>query len=204
MRRNRAFLLSVAIIGLPVAAPVAGCDATSASATGQARDAGAILRDQQAPPAVDGGQPDASAQESSAPDAAPWDAGCPVSLPLTSWPGPPWDGGYEFTRTQDFLAFFEQEAQAAKLVVPAHQVDCSPVGVELGECTYDPRLLAHDAADVHYSDALERFVGPDGFDYIWVYVQDRSLLLVADAEGAPASYALILAANRCAVTSADQ
>lgn len=159
-----------------------------------ASDAGTSNADQSAPlaDASDEGAPEASVQGDAAPDAA-----CPASLPLASWPGAPWDGGTAFNGAQDLVASFEQLARAAQLIVPAHQVDCTQAGVALGECNYDPRQAAHDAADVHYSDALDRFVGPDGYDYAWLHVVAGDRFLVADAEGAPASYRIILDWVRC-------
>jgi hypothetical protein len=145
--------------------------------------------------------PVADASDESAPEGGlldgAADAACPASLPLASWPGPPWDGGTAYSGASDLVGYFGQLARAAQLIVPAHQVDCTQGGVALGECNYDPRQPAHDAADLHYSDALDRFLGPDGYDYVWVHVAAGDRYLVADAEGAPASYQLILAWVRC-------
>jgi hypothetical protein len=162
-----------------------------------ASDAGTSASDQAAPladaaDAGDDGAPEASAQDDAAPDVA-----CPASLPLASWPGAPWDGGTAFNGAQDLVSYFQQLARTAQLIVPAHQVSCTQAGVALGECTYDPRQPEHDPADVHYSDALDRFVGPDGYNYVWLHVAAGDRFLVADAEGAPASYQLILDWVRC-------
>jgi hypothetical protein len=174
-----------------------GCIALACGATrsGGASDAGTAPPDQGATPPV------ADASSESATDASPLDgaadAACPATLPLASWPTAPWDGGTAFNGAPDLLGYFGQLARAAQLIVPAHQVDCTQGGVALGECNYDPRQPAHDAADLHYSDALDRFTGPDGYDYVWLHVAADDRYLVADEEGAPASYRIILDWVRC-------
>jgi hypothetical protein len=110
---------------------------------------------------------------------------------------PPCDGGWVFSRVGDFTAFFEDMAKLYALVVPAHGVDCTAAGLDAGRCNYDPRTPRLDPSDVHYSDADDRFIGPDGRSYVFVYVPDRNQWLVADASNSPATYALIVSYVGC-------
>ncbi len=102
-------------------------------------------------------------------------------------PGP---NGYTFVREQDFLDFFRSEA------LLGDSQSCA-VGTTLATCTYDPRTPRTDPSDIHHSDALNRFVGGTGDDYIWLFLPDVEEWLVGDEQYSPAAYALILAYLEC-------
>jgi hypothetical protein len=161
---------------------------------GDAEDAGAWSGDAVAPSTPEAGPRDVGAADVGLPD-----AGCGgLSAILMQFPGAPWAGGELFDRLEDFVAFFEHLAEANELVIPSHDVDCAG-GVDAAGCTYDPRTRQTDSADVHYSDALQEFIGPDGDHWVWLYVQDRNEWFAASEEQSPESYALLASMNACGV-----
>lgn len=105
------------------------------------------------------------------------------------------DGGREFGGQAAFLAYFQSLASLDQLVVPAHHVDCSSGAADAGACTYDPRQPRLDAADIHYSNDLHEFTGPDGQPWIWAYIKDRDTWLAADEITDPSGYACLVEYN---------
>jgi len=104
-----------------------------------------------------------------------------------------WAGGYMFTRDQDFRVFFQSIAQQANMnVVTADgtKIDCS--GPDINACNYDPRTPRGYPGDTYYSDTYNRFLGPDGRRWIWVFLQDRNQWLVADQDRNVATYPSML------------
>jgi hypothetical protein len=167
-----------------------------------------------AAPEVDAGVPGDATSTQDAPSSFPppdaaADAACGYELLaqlrrcLDPFPNPPCDGGRLFTRLDDFLAFLRQLALVSSLVDPAHHVDCSPGGVDAGACEYDPRTPRLGPSDVHYSNALNEFVGPDGRPYIWIFIPDRNEWVLADANHSPATYALVLQYVTCMSAESD-
>lgn len=102
---------------------------------------------------------------------------------------------YSFSRVSDFLAYFRSLARLDQLVVPAHGVDCSSSAPDGGTCTYDPRQQRLDASDIHYSNDLNQFTGPDGQPWVWMNIGDRNELLAADQVTDPDAYACIVQYN---------
>jgi hypothetical protein len=78
-------------------------------------------------------------------------------------------------------------------------VDCTQSGVDTGACTYDPLSPQLDASDVHYSNADQGFIGPDGHAYVWIWLPQENLFLVVDAGGACATYQRALEYNQCSL-----
>ncbi len=112
-----------------------------------------------------------------------------------------------FLRMADVLSWFQTLATTYDLVVPAHGVDCTPVGLDAGECTYNPMTLQLDASDVHYSNAIQQFVGPDGLPYVWLYEPERNVWVFVPDDGQAASaaaYQLLVQYNECGNRPADQ
>jgi hypothetical protein len=128
----------------------------------------------------------------SAADATPTPSPC--KAPFLTFPRSPWDGGHKFDRLSDFLDYFRLEAMHASLVVPAHGVDCT-MDAGIATCNYDPRSPRLDSSDVHFSDATQEFVGPDGRHTIWSYFASWNAWLVGTSEFNPATYALLLERN---------
>jgi hypothetical protein len=115
---------------------------------------------------------------------------------LETFPNAPWDGGYEFFRRSDVVAFFQNLAVANGFDDAARGVHCAK-GSDPTACGYDPMLPRTTAAEIAYVDALNRFTGPDGEDWILKYVLDRNIWLIADRRTSPDTYAIILAINQC-------
>jgi hypothetical protein len=116
------------------------------------------------------------------------------SIPTGAWPGPPWDGGRMFVRASDFTDFFKQIAVNADFIDDARGIRCSPV-YPIASCGYDPRVRRSASLDVHYSDDVGRFIGPDGRSYVWTYVAGANEWFVGDEAMSPKTYNLILAYN---------
>jgi hypothetical protein len=137
------------------------------------------------------------------------DAACGVQLYqelqlcLNHFPSPPCDGGHVFTRLDDFLAFFRQLAENYALVDPAHHLDCALAGIDAGACDYDPRARRLGPSDVHYSNSSNEFVGPDGRQDIWVYIPAYNEYLLADSNGSPGTYSLVLEYVTCELPGSD-
>jgi len=123
-------------------------------------------------------------------------SGSPPSTPDALYFGPP-------KPEAELLAYFQQLAQVYDLVVPAHGVDCTPSGADAGACTYDPRTPQLDAADIHYPNPDQGFIGPDGHPYVWMYLPDWNVFFVIDADRACATYQLGLEYNQCALSGRD-
>jgi hypothetical protein len=176
-------------------APEAGSDVFEAAAIDASADS---------PPS------DAGAGEADAPLCALGDAsgaGCATCINAAFGvpPGPPTPPADLLVYADDvgLVAYFQFMAEKDGLVVPAHGVDCSPSGIDAGKCTYDPLTPQLDAQDVHYSNADHQFVGPDGHPYVWAYVPDLSVDVVADEDAAPAMYQSVLAYNQCPGSSVE-
>ena len=164
---------------------------------------GSILAEERTDDAGVATAPDAEAvatSDAAPPDAATPEAGCgDVDALLHAWSSPSWNGGgFMFTRKEDCVLFFEALARSNDLVVPAHEVDCSPAGVAAGQCTYDPLTARIDAEDVHYSGPLDEFTGPDDAPWVWYYIADQNDWFAASDAQAPAAYQLLVLANECA------
>jgi hypothetical protein len=107
------------------------------------------------------------------------------------------DGGsYRFDRQADLLGFFDDLASLNFLDVAPHGVSCSP---EAGivACTYDPLEHQLDPSDVHYSNALQQFVGPEGHPWVWAYFPDRGQWWAIDGSRGPTLYQLLSEYNAC-------
>jgi hypothetical protein len=102
--------------------------------------------------------------------------------------------GHRFLRDADFAAFVRELAVVNAFVDPAHAVDCT---AGLATCTYEPRSPRLDATDLHYSDAVQRFVGPDEEPYAWAYVPARNTWILVDRNRDPSAYAVIVQLNAC-------
>jgi len=99
-----------------------------------------------------------------------------------------WAGGYQFGRLQDFLAFFQNIAveNNFQVNVPGGvNIDCTGT---VAACNYDPTTPRAYPTDTFYSDSYNRFLGPDGRRWIWVYLQDRNEWLACDQDRNVATY----------------
>jgi hypothetical protein len=103
----------------------------------------------------------------------------------------PWDGGYAFFGLEEFFTFFRSLAQANAYVDPVRQIDCS-ADAPASACTYDPRSPRSSPTDIRYSDDLNRFVGPDGHNYVWSYGFNWFL---GDLAVSPLTYNTLLQCN---------
>jgi hypothetical protein len=90
-----------------------------------------------------------------------------------------------FPRHEFLLDFFRQRALASDPAL------CGG-GTTLITCAYDPTIPRSGPADIHHSNALGEFVGPDGDPWIWDYVQPRNLWIAVDENRSPATYALVV------------
>jgi hypothetical protein len=135
---------------------------------------------------------DAISDSSAAHDAPGVACGTSWDTLFMDWGQAPWDGGYRFASQGAFEAFFVSMAQLDGLVVPAHDVDCGPDGAT---CTYDPTQPRLSPQDIHYSDALHQFIGPNGHPYVWSYLTSLNEWVLVDQTTSPQSYQLLVTHN---------
>ncbi|HUB05528.1 MAG TPA: hypothetical protein VMB50_00925 [Myxococcales bacterium] len=96
-----------------------------------------------------------------------------------------WIGGHQFSRLEDFLAYFQEIAvdnqytgmtgcvdQTAD-ATQGQAVACNCITADT--CTYDPRNIPDP-------QNANEFVGPDGKRYIWAKIQDRQQWVVAEQD----------------------
>jgi hypothetical protein len=151
------------------------------------------------PAFVDAGS--SGSQSAGEPDASPADAfacTCDETCVFTSLSPDDRDGAYLFKRREDILAFYDGLAALNSLDVPAHRLSCSPEA-GLISCPYDPLEPRLDPSDVHYSDALQRFVGPEGDPWVWAYFADRGSWIAVNGTRNAVVYALLGQYNACHV-----
>jgi uncharacterized protein DUF4953 len=101
-----------------------------------------------------------------------------------------WAGGYTFYRLEDFLDFFKDIAQQNnfKVTSPVGGINIDCTGPDITTCNYDPRTSRAYPEDTYFSDAYNRFLGPDGRRWIWVYLQDRNEWMACDQDRNVATY----------------
>jgi hypothetical protein len=168
---------------------------------GATPDAGNV----QPPPQIDASSPhDAGASEAFAPDApaaqdasnadAPgpacggsWTTVFESYVESTQNPTPVW----VFDRRSDFLDFFRAMAVNFGFVDPATGVTCT----EVPTCLYDPTMPRVSPQDVHHSNALDEFIGPDGRSYVWTYYPVMNKWFLAEATSEPQAYQTIVDYN---------
>jgi len=126
------------------------------------------------------------------------DAGCDAQrlaaevcqlLSPTSDPDPTSEA-FVFDRHVDFLDFFRQRALTSDPAL------CGG-GTTVSTCAYDPTIPRSGPADIHHSNALGEFVGPDGDPWIWDYVQPRNHWIAVDENRSPTTYALVVEYETC-------
>jgi hypothetical protein len=120
-----------------------------------------------------------------------------VSDVIDGGDGPHHDGADFFDAQADMVGFFTVWARKYGLVDPAHGLDCTPSGVHMGECAYDPRLLRWNGSDVHYSNAAHEFLGPDDQPYDWAYVPEWNVWVLGRAMESQKTYDLVRAYAAC-------
>jgi hypothetical protein len=117
-----------------------------------------------------------------------------------------WTGGWYFTRSEDFLSFFQNIAVQNGFTAPQYNIKCDNA-VDCaggnGFTAYDPRTPIAYATDTYYSSNTNQFVGPDGKRYIWVYVQERNAWVVCDQDRHIGTYQVLLAYNTDVVQGLD-
>jgi hypothetical protein len=155
-------------------------------------------------PTVDASSPgDGGSPETSVPDAAvvqdvaSIESGGPVCgggetwstvlVPLLDASGPSW----QFDRMKDFLDFIRTIAVQYDFVDPATGMLCTQVAT----CTYDPRQLRISPQDVHHSNALNEFIGPDGRPYVWAWFPPLNEWLLVGGLVNPQGYRLLVEFN---------
>lgn len=127
-------------------------------------------------------------------DASMPDAGCDaqrLEAEVCQLLGTSGDGEADtFDRHGDFLNFFRQRALTYDPAL------CGG-GTTVSTCAYDPTVPRSDPADIHHSNALGEFVGPDGNSWIWDYVQPRNQWIAVDENTSPTTYAIVVAYETC-------
>jgi len=191
--RKRPTIEATLVAAISLVASIAACGGRigADAATG---DAGSPGLDASPLPATDGpsSAPDAAAGASE--DAA---IACDVYAlgaavdELAQQPG---FEGHRFLRDADFAAFVRELAVESGFLDPARGVDCTG---SLATCTYEPRSPRHDASDLHYSDAEQRFVGPDEEPYAWAYIPARNTWILVDRNRDPSAYTAVVQLNAC-------
>jgi hypothetical protein len=114
----------------------------------------------------------------------------------SQWPGQlmmqSWIGGYEFSRERDFLDYVHGIAVQFRFnSCDLNGQNCS-VCTTLDSCTWDPRIRQTQVTQLTQSDSYNRFQGPDGRTYIWMYSNQRNAWIVADKDRNVAMYTLLL------------
>lgn len=103
-------------------------------------------------------------------------------------------GGYVFVRISDFLDYFRGIAYQVAFIDAARSVDCR---YSIQSCSYDPTSPRRFPSDLHYSDALQRFVAPNGDPWVWVYFQGLDVWVAASARDSSETYDRIVAYLTC-------
>jgi hypothetical protein len=101
-------------------------------------------------------------------------------------------GGYLFARISDFLDFFRVQAVNDDVAL------CNGA-TTVQWCPYDPTIPQTGPSDVHHSNVLNEFVGPDGDPYAWVYFQDVNEVVAGDATRSAGAYALVVEYVTCSL-----
>ena len=150
--------------------------------------------------AVDGSSP----QDAGSPEASPPDVATPPDGAGAEEVGPVCGGSWStvfssfadpngtadvwvFDRQQDFLDFIRNIAVQHGFADPTTGVTC----IQIDTCPYDPRLPRMSPQDVHQSNALNQFIGPDGRSYVWTWYQPLNQWFEAAAGYSPQGYAQI-------------
>jgi hypothetical protein len=116
--------------------------------------------------------------------------------------GMPVPGLFRFLRETDVVTYFETLAQQEGLVIAAHGIDCNAsVPISASACAWDPLMPRLDASDVHYSNDLKQFSGPDGEPLVWAYLADMNEWIVVDGAEAGALYGAVVQFNECELES---
>ncbi len=122
--------------------------------------------------------------------------------PATS-PAKDWIGGWTFSRDRDFLDFVHDIAVKEQFQnCDENGQNCQPC-TSLDNCTWDPRIPQVKGSQLTQSDRYNRFQGPDGRTYIWMYMVSRNEWLLADKDRNVAMYTLILNWSTDVVNSED-
>jgi hypothetical protein len=189
--------VGAARVGACVLALVAACGARTGPGDDLAVEAGTVpsILDASSIPEVSSPPPirDAGPDE---PDASPCDViieGMEHAAALQQDSGNG-DGFYVDEQLTDLVILMRNVAFGGGFVDTLHGVDCS---VAYDACTYDPFTPQLDASDIHYSNPLRQFVGPDGQSWVWAYVSQQNVYVLASASRAPATYQLVLEYNEC-------
>jgi hypothetical protein len=98
---------------------------------------------------------------------------------------------WTFDRLSDLLDFFRNLATIYDYVDPTTGMTCTTIET----CPYDPRQPRVSPQDVHHSNALDEFIGPDGRSYVWTYYRDTNQWFAADAGLGPQQYQTIVDYN---------
>ena len=87
-----------------------------------------------------------------------------------------WIGGWTFYRQEDFLNYFKQ------------------ISVDAGSCT-DVATCTYDVRTDPGASVINEVVGPDKIAYIWTYVKDRNIWILARKDRNIATYKILLTYN---------
>jgi hypothetical protein len=114
----------------------------------------------------------------------------------SQWPGDlsmqDWIGGKQFTRERDFLDYLHAIAVKNEFQnCDENGLACQPC-TSIDNCTWDPRTLQTKSQQITQSDRYNRFQGPDGRTYIWMYMPTRNWWVLADKDRNVALYTLML------------
>jgi hypothetical protein len=177
-----------------------GCgsrSAPSAESTGPCGSDGGVSLDA-GPAATDGLAP---------PDASTSDAGCSPALlasleqQLIAAATPPGPSFALFSATADYLAYFRVLAVGSNEAAAF----CAPGNFSAyTSCAYDPTRTADGPADIHHSNGLNQFVGPDGQSWAWAYFgglafSNENVWVFGNEQRTPQMYGTILEYNSCLV-----
>jgi hypothetical protein len=114
-----------------------------------------------------------------------------------------WIGGKLFYRERDFLDYLHAIAVKNEFnVCDENGANCQ-LCTSLDNCTWDPRVLQTKSQNITQSDRYNRFQGPDGRTYIWMYLPSRNMWLLADKDRNVAMYTLVLAWSTDVVSQED-
>jgi hypothetical protein len=101
------------------------------------------------------------------------------------------EGLYEFLRRYHLLDWNRSIAVEVNLVDPTTGVLCTTVAT----CPYDPTLPRVSPQDVHHSDALGEYIGPDGRALVWTYYQPLNEYYILDRARNPQGYQTVVEFN---------
>jgi hypothetical protein len=103
-----------------------------------------------------------------------------------------WIGGLTFNRERDFLDYVHSlAAQYQFQNCDENGLNCQTC-TSIDNCNWDPRPLQVKTSQITQSDRYNRFQGPDGRTYIWMYIRNRNQWVLADKDRNVALYTLML------------